>query len=530
MKKKLTALLLCLVMALSLIPAVAHADIASGAGWRLDSAGRLHITGAVNYTENNVPWGSYKKQIKTVVAETGASITNGYGLFSEYTALTSVDLSKLNTNGMTSIRAMFSGCSSLTTLDLSNFDTSSVTSMLGVFSGCKKLTTLDISSFRISGNPTVSAFFNGCSELAELKVSPSVLNKTADQLIGIGSKWKNSETDTVYTTAADLQAVTVPVTLAKISYVTFVTTNGVTVSYKSRNYANGERAEIPAGESVALYAQKIPNGMKLDDMTASDGTPMGNGGTICRRFTMPGHNLTVTVTLEADNDLKGTLSVSGTRISGNTLTASLSGANSTNLTYQWLQGSTVKGTGATYAVPDDFVGTLTCVVTASDKVGSFRTDVSIASPVKHTLTFVIPYGTTVEYDGGEYANGDSVEVNVGKQVLLYAHMPDGVTLQSMILDDGTYAESGGTICRKFAMPDRNVTVTVQLSGTPASLPGDINNDGSVNNTDLTILLRHVAKIAVITDEDTLRKADYNHDNKVDALDVTRLASELTLLH
>ena len=72
--KKLTALLLCLVMALSLIPTAVHAaNIASGDGWRLGSDGCLHITGAVTnistYSDDDTPWSKNKDKITSVVTE-----------------------------------------------------------------------------------------------------------------------------------------------------------------------------------------------------------------------------------------------------------------------------------------------------------------------------------------------------------------------------------------------------------------------------------------------------------------------------
>ena len=53
--------------------------------------------------------------------------------------------------------------------------------------------------------------------------------------------------------------------------------------------------------------------------------------------------------------------------------------------------------------------------------------------------------------------------------------------------------------------------------------GDVDGNGSVNNTDLTALLRHVAKIELLSDTS---RADINKDGNIDAADVTSLAKML----
>ena len=54
-------------------------------------------------------------------------------MFSWCYSLTSLNISKFNTDNVTDMRYMFSGCSSLTSLNLSNFNTNNVTNMSGMF-------------------------------------------------------------------------------------------------------------------------------------------------------------------------------------------------------------------------------------------------------------------------------------------------------------------------------------------------------------------------------------------------------------
>lgn len=59
--------------------------------------------------------------------------------------------------------------------------------------------------------------------------------------------------------------------------------------------------------------------------------------------------------------------------------------------------------------------------------------------------------------------------------------------------------------------------------TAPATSGDLNGDGEVNASDLTILARHVGKVETIEDEAYLANADVTGDGSVDASDLTRLA-------
>ena len=101
-----------------------------------------------------------------VVANTDCS-----DMFSYKRKLTTIDLSNLDTSGVTSMDYMFSSCFGLTSLDVTNFDTSGVTSMDYMFSSCFGLTSLDVTNFDTSGVTGMNSMFYYCSNLTSLDVT-----------------------------------------------------------------------------------------------------------------------------------------------------------------------------------------------------------------------------------------------------------------------------------------------------------------------------------------------------------------------
>ena len=92
-----------------------------------------------------------------------------YVSFNSYKG-TTLDLSWLRTDKITSMKSMFSGCSSLTSLDLSNFNTSNITNMEYMFQDCYKLTSLDLSSFDFTNVTSYNNMFNGVPANCEILV------------------------------------------------------------------------------------------------------------------------------------------------------------------------------------------------------------------------------------------------------------------------------------------------------------------------------------------------------------------------
>lgn len=98
------------------------------------------------------------------------NVTNMYCMFQDCSDLTAVNLSSFQTDNVTNMAFMFYNCSSLAVLDVTPLRTNKVTTMENMFSGCKKLTCLDLSSFNTYKTTDMTAMFSGCSSLVTIYV------------------------------------------------------------------------------------------------------------------------------------------------------------------------------------------------------------------------------------------------------------------------------------------------------------------------------------------------------------------------
>ena len=98
-------------------------------------------------------------------------VTNMSRMFEDCIELSSLDLSNFNTKEVKHMNSMFRGCSALTSLDLSNFNTEKVESMGNMFEGCSALTSLDLSNFNTKKVRYMNSMFQACSALTTIYVS-----------------------------------------------------------------------------------------------------------------------------------------------------------------------------------------------------------------------------------------------------------------------------------------------------------------------------------------------------------------------
>ena len=109
------------------------------------------------------------KGINIIRCENG--IQNLYGTFSNCSSLMYLDVSKMKTDNVKTMRDMFFGCKSLRKINLNNFNTKNVTSMQGMFSCCSFLKDLIIDKFDTSKVKSMADMFYKCSRLRKLNVS-----------------------------------------------------------------------------------------------------------------------------------------------------------------------------------------------------------------------------------------------------------------------------------------------------------------------------------------------------------------------
>ncbi|MEG0324087.1 MAG: BspA family leucine-rich repeat surface protein, partial [Raoultibacter sp.] len=119
-----------------------------------------------------VPWRSNAAAITSV--DVGSGVKGGARLaymFEGCSNLTKLDLSKLETTGVTKFDRMFMNCSKLASLDVSSLDTSNATNICYMFLGCSSLTSLDVSNFDTSKTSWFHGMFSGCTSLTSLDLS-----------------------------------------------------------------------------------------------------------------------------------------------------------------------------------------------------------------------------------------------------------------------------------------------------------------------------------------------------------------------
>ena len=109
-----------------------------------------------------------------------SEVTDMSWMFADCEKLASLDVSHFNTAKVTNMSYMFRGCKLLTSLDVSNFNTSKVTSMESMFGGLNALASLDVSNFNTANVDNMSIMFTSCSSLTGLDLSNFNTAKVTD--------------------------------------------------------------------------------------------------------------------------------------------------------------------------------------------------------------------------------------------------------------------------------------------------------------------------------------------------------------
>lgn len=105
-----------------------------------------------------------------------------------------IDVSGLDTSGLTSMYIMFIACSALKTLDVSGWDTSNVTSMGYMFQFCYKINNLDMSGWDLTNVTNIGNMFGNCYSLANIIFGPGWGKQTSTEAsaLTLDLSWCNS--------------------------------------------------------------------------------------------------------------------------------------------------------------------------------------------------------------------------------------------------------------------------------------------------------------------------------------------------
>ena len=112
-------------------------------------------------------WVFATNYVTEVTTEEGAKTSaDASSLFENFSKVTSMDLSNLDTSNATNMYCMFYNCSSLTSLNLSGWDTSNVENMKLMFGCCPNLKTIIVGNGWNTGKVTNSdRMFDSCTSL-----------------------------------------------------------------------------------------------------------------------------------------------------------------------------------------------------------------------------------------------------------------------------------------------------------------------------------------------------------------------------
>ncbi|MBQ5311192.1 MAG: BspA family leucine-rich repeat surface protein [Oscillospiraceae bacterium] len=283
-----------------------------------DSSGTLTIQGAVpsgnsdNIAVRTKIGAITSSSVKKVTSVSGASFpaVGTARLFQNMSAMTSADLSKVNTSNSTSFFRLFDGCSSLTSVNLSGLSTSKITDLQYMFNGCSKLTKIDISSFDISnvkfGNSSyISGMFSGCSALATLGLPNGFIVKTEMNLPNVGgsySGWAKQGTTTVVSGTG---------TYAEFNVSGKTTSVRVTSSAPTSVTLNKSTMTLAVGTSEKLTATVNPS--NANDKTVAWGTNASSIATVSTDGTVTAKAVgTATITVVTSNGKSATCVVTVT--------------------------------------------------------------------------------------------------------------------------------------------------------------------------------------------------------------------------
>ena len=131
----------------------------------------IYVNGNLTLINNDSKIYNLIEEENNIIIKWDNILGNCNNMFFNCENIIEIDLSDLDTSGVTSMNNMFRGCLNLKSLKLNNLNTSLVTSMEGMFWGCNSLASLNLSSFNTFLVTQMSYMFMDCFSLISLDLS-----------------------------------------------------------------------------------------------------------------------------------------------------------------------------------------------------------------------------------------------------------------------------------------------------------------------------------------------------------------------
>ena len=230
-----------------------------------------------------------------------------------------------------------------------------------------------------------------------------------------------------------------------------------------------DKTSARKGDTVTLTITP-DKGYQLKELTVTPELTLDGSGS-ARTFTMPENDVEISATFEPA-PLTGTVAVTGTARSGETLTASVTGSNNTGtLSYQWnADGEPITDAkGESYTLTDAEVGKkITCEVKSDVQTGSITS--KEMGPV--AKVYAITIDPDIE-DGSVTA--DKTVATAGETVTLTVTPDKGYQLKELTVTPDTVVITDNT----FTMPESDVEISAVFE--PAPLTGDVAITGTARS-------------------------------------------------
>ncbi len=460
------------------------------------------------------------------------NVTDMSSMFEYCTSLTELDLSSFHTHSLTKISHMFENCYNLKTINLSNFDTSNVEGMQGVFSQCKSLKKLDLKNFETGNVTSMSQMFMNCTSLTSLDLSNFDTSKV------------KTATDMFYS-AKKLSKITlgekfnnVTEQMSMDNTIKWVNTNALNTTVSG----NGEYAVFQnAGKNTymryggIIITEEPPSTVYFDTGSTAKVSIQATGSNMVYSWYFKTPDRTTFLLDEEFEASKWTGSYQFEGLTTNGLTDKYDGTEMYckvwNRAGQEVESEHFFLKKYNYDVDRNISIRLPKVGQSYGNYMSVANNIVPAELVIDWDRFGISVkdrnGKYVKQESGYYSMEDDYVFKAGYkyEFCFYMYLPEHVSTDAIyrfyskgLIVNGVENGAADTL-------DEDERSFTDYWTTPVlETAGDVNNDGIVNETDASLLLKHISGAATL-DSNSLARSDANADTKNDMLDVIAILNK-----